>query len=294
MAAKTAADFPARFQWEDNSKPSQAENCGPTSMTFIANCYRPGVYMKIEATRQLIRGMGPYNIGPGWNVGGAPAGTPTSPAQQRDMLRKRGVPCEIRDIGSVDELHALVDSGRRPVAIGLLMALIDNSVTGHPFRGWHQVVVRAGVTLSGVRGFWIMDPNFSPKGGIRPDPKSGKRFYSDAVIQGAFVNNSPSWAIVPTYLMVMPQPTPQPAADEVKYHRRMESIGWPNIRATPGGRYLGQAEPGDTLVSRTLRKKSAKYENPWNGLIRTDWLSVEYRGQLAWTAKAFWKTERIL
>lgn len=174
-----ARDHTKRYQWEANSAPSQAFNCGPTCATFIAGYHKEAWY-GIEATRRLVTG----------------AGTPTTAWQQRDMLAKRGVPAQVRVIDSLATLHALVDSGRRPIIIGVQMSRVPSTVRDHPFTGWHALVVLSGGYLNGVRGFWVLDPNFSPPGGIRPDPDGGRKWYSDAVMQSAYINNTPRYAVV--------------------------------------------------------------------------------------------------
>jgi hypothetical protein len=288
-----AIDAAARFQWEESSKPSQAENCGPTCVARIVGYYKnstPG----IEAMRRTINGKGPYNVN-GQIVYGAPGRMPTNAYQQRDMLIAQGIPASVRQISTVAELHALVDSGRRPVLIGILMALLPNSVSGHPFDGWHAVVVLGKATVNGVNGFWVNDPNFSPKGGIRPDPKMGRRFYSDAVMRTAYTNNQPASAVVPTVAKPLAAPPPPTNPNDRVIHSLMVSQGSPWIRATPGGALRGQATKGMRLVARRLRNNSvtyADYRPPYR--LRRDWLEVEYEGGRAWTAKAFWKTERAL
>src|SRR6186997_485152 len=179
-----------RYQWEDNSKYSQSWNCGPTCATFIASFYK-SVYYGIEATRKLV----------------APPQTATSVTQQRDMLVKRGVPASVVQIDSLAELHSLVDSGRRPVILGIEISRVPSSYRDHTFIGWHAVVVMSGATNNGVRGFWINDPNFSPPGGIRPDPDRGMKWYPDWVIQAAVINNTPRWAVVPNAAKPLPTTT---------------------------------------------------------------------------------------
>lgn len=173
----SALASPPRFQWEPNSAPSQAYNCGPTCVTQIAEFYKDR-WFSIEETRRLITSCCHA----------------TTYSQQRDMLNRRGVPAVIYNITSLRQLHTITDTGTRPVILALYMARVPASVRGHSFTGWHAVVVRKGVT----GGFWVTDPNFSPPGGLRPDPTGGKRWYSDAVIQSAFLNNYQHYAIVPT------------------------------------------------------------------------------------------------
>lgn len=204
-----------RFQWEDNSRSSQSWNCGPTCVTFIASYYR-GTFYGIEKTRLLI----------------APPQTATSCVQQRDMLIARGVPSAFKQIDTLAEMHQLVDSGRRPIIVGILMSRVPSNYRDHPFLGWHAVTVMSGATNNGVRGFWVNDPNFSPAGGIRPDPDRGQKWYPDWVMQAAFMNNSPRWSVIPN------SPKPLPVAPTQTYKGRAHvktppAGGVINIRSGP-------------------------------------------------------------
>ena len=195
-----------RYQWEENSKYSQSWNCGVTAATFIASYYK-GVYFGIEKTRLLV----------------APPQTATSVTQQRDMLIKRGVPATVVSIDSLTELHSIVDSGRRPIILGIQMSRVPANYRDHPFLGWHAVVVLSGATLNGVRGFWVNDPNFSPPGGIRPDPDRGMKWYPDWVIQSAVIQNTQRWAAIPT--AAKPAPTAPTTTYKGRCHVKTPAAG---------------------------------------------------------------------
>lgn len=211
MTYSSAYAAPKRFQWELNSKPSQAENCGPTCITQMAGFYKDR-WFSIEATRTLV----------------AAQQTPTHAWQQRDMAIARGVPATVRVIESLAELHGLVDSGRRPTLIGVQMSRVPSGVRGHPFEGWHALLVLGRAVVNNANGFWITDPNFSPPGGIRPDPAHGSRFYSDGIIQWAYIANSPRYAVVPNSL--------KPIAYTARYVRFNAGVNGVNIRSAPDGR----------------------------------------------------------
>jgi len=196
-----AISAPPRFQWEVNSQYSQSWNCGPTSVTRIACFYRDTWY-GIEATRKTIAGMGPYNVN-GEQYYGAPARTPTNAWQQADMLTKRGVPASVRQIQSLDEMHGLVDSGKRPIVVGIEMSRVDPIVRGHNFTGWHAVVILGPAFVNGMKGVYINDPNFAVSG-WGSDPTRGRRFYSDAVLQGAWIHNTPRYCVVPDKAKYVP------------------------------------------------------------------------------------------
>ena len=173
-------------------------------MTRIACFYRDTWY-GIEATRKTIAGMGPYNVN-GQQYYGAPAQTATNAWQQADMLTKRGVPATVRQISSLDEMHGLVDSGRRPIVVGIEMSRVDPIVRGHNFTGWHAVVFVGPAYVNGLRGVYVNDPNFAVSG-WGSDPTRGRRFYSDALLQGAWIQNSPRYCVVPTSAkVVVPAP----------------------------------------------------------------------------------------
>lgn len=196
-----------RYQWEDNSAPSQPWNCGPTCATAIAEDYE-GVNFHIEVTRRTVTSCCHS----------------TTYQQQAAMLTARGVPATLVNITSLKQLHALVDGGHRPVILAIYMARVPYSVRGHSFTKWHAIVCRDGA-YKGTRGFWMNDPNFSPPGGSRPDPTGGKRFYSDAVVQSAFLNNYQHWAIVPN--------RPKTTTQYVKFNTGVNGV---NLRTAPDAR----------------------------------------------------------
>jgi hypothetical protein len=180
----TDLEVPARYQSEPSSAPSQAFNCGVTVAVAIADFYIDRKHA-IEPARRLIDALGPYHLGAPWgSVLGAPEKKPTNSHQQADILRALGVPCTVVQFKSVAQLHSIVDSGRRPVLLGLDFTHVENATSGYAtkFNGWHAIKVRAGMTRNGVRGFAINDPNFWP--GTK-DTTAGMRFYSDAAMQHA-------------------------------------------------------------------------------------------------------------
>lgn len=188
MVYTSAITSPARYQFESNSAPNQAYNCGPTVATAIAQFYRDQWY-GIEATRNLATAADYRG---------------TSATEQGVMLAKRGVPNTVRYLNSVAELHAVTDSGRRPVLLGILMGRVPYQYRDHSFTGWHAVMIRGGGYLNGVRGFWIMDPNFNPPGSTYSlDPDRGKKWYPDWVMQTAWANVTPRWAVVPNAAKVI-------------------------------------------------------------------------------------------
>lgn len=186
---RTTLDNPPRFQWEISSGTfdcSQSVNCGPTGSTQQADFYRDREF-PIERTR--IRA----------DVSRC---RPTNAWEQVEMLRKRDVPADVAEIDSLAELDALLGKGkRRPVGIGVLMSRMTAETRGHPFLGWHRITIlcKARRRRNGryVYGYIYTDPNFSPPGGYRPDPRKGHRFIRRGELRYAFIDNSPRYAIVP-------------------------------------------------------------------------------------------------
>lgn len=201
MVWTSALQAPSRQQWELSSLWSQAWNCGMASAAFIAGFMkdnRPG----IEEGRRLIASMGPYGVTGIGTVWGSPSQTPTTAWQQRDVLIKRGVPAGVRIVSDLATLHGLVDSSRRPIIVGILMGRVSWQVRGHTFTGMHAVVIICGGYKNGIRGFWIMDPNF-PAGS-----SESIRFYSDAMMQWAYVQYPNHAAVVPTNAKAVAAPAP--------------------------------------------------------------------------------------
>jgi hypothetical protein len=186
-------EAPARYQSEATSAPSKAFNCGITVVAAIADYY-VDLRHAIEPGRALIAGMGPYDLGARGIVHGAPARKCTSAQQQADILTKLGVPCDVVRIKSVAKLHEVVDSGRRPMGMGLDFRLVPDAIAGHSFDGMHAIKLRTGTIRGGIRGFLVNDPNFWPS---RPDPTDGKRFYPDDVLQRVLGGMGAATCVVP-------------------------------------------------------------------------------------------------
>jgi hypothetical protein len=197
MAFSVDLDAPARFQSEATSI-SKSQNCGVTVAAAIADYYTDESH-PIEAGRRLIERTGPYNLGRDLAgnpiiVIGSPPNTPTNAWQQAEMLRRWDVNCAVVRFRRTPQLHAIVDSGRRPVLLALNYSKIPPEVAGHSFRGWHAIKVRSGTSQAGVRGFLVNDPNFWPG---KPDPNKGRRFYADAIIQAALDAVGGTTGVVP-------------------------------------------------------------------------------------------------
>jgi hypothetical protein len=263
----TAIQSPPRFQWESSSGTawaSQSNNCGPTCVTKIAQFYLDR-WFGIEATRKLV----------------AACCIPTSAPMQRDMLIKRGVPATVISIDSIAQLRQLVSGGTRPIIVGVLMSRVPSSVRGHPFLGWHAIAI-LGTAYVGMPGFWVDDPNFSVPGGIRPDPQQGRRFYSEATLKHAFIDNSPRWSVVP--LAHKQTSLPDTALPEVHPMLKAKAQPWAahaggaSVYETPNGKFIRKIPGGTelTTIGETLDGKWRQVlaevggENRWVYARRVD------------------------
>jgi hypothetical protein len=193
-------DVPARYPSEASSAPSQSENCGVTVAAAIADFYWDDRH-HIEQGRWLISGMGPYNVN-GRVYYGCPPQTPTNAWQQADMLRRRGIPCTVVLIRTVSQIHQIVDSGRRPMLLGLNFAYVPDATAGHMFQGWHAIKVRDGD--ASVGNFIVNDPNFWHPDA---DATNGKRWNSDAVKTNALNATGGAYGVGPNAAKVVALPS---------------------------------------------------------------------------------------
>jgi hypothetical protein len=192
---KRATDSKPRFQFESSSGTlglSQIFNCGPTGAAQQADYYN-------NSPR-----LAGYSIEGGRLKAGIAQGRPTSAWEQAEILRRRGVPCEVVVITGLLQLDELLGYGRRPIGIGVEMSRVTAATRGHSFTGWHRITlltrghrIRNGKKVS---GYVYTDPNFHPIGsGGREDPRKGHRFISRAELRHAYIDNIPRYAIVPNH-----------------------------------------------------------------------------------------------
>lgn len=182
MFYESVDDSPYRSQFEASSGSltfSQIYNCGPASIVKVAQYHKDKLF-GIEDTRVL----------------GAQRGRPTTAFEQLAMLEGRGVRGDVISIDSMAQLADIVGtSGNRPITIGVQFIRVPDSYADHDFDGWHAITIMRRVTQP-VKGWEYSDSNFSPRGGIRPDPDHGKKFWPDWVMEYAFIRNFPRMCIV--------------------------------------------------------------------------------------------------
>lgn len=265
-------ELPSRYQFDDTSGTlanSKKFNCCPAVMTAIAQYMNDAGRLGIEATR---------------TIAGVSQGRPATYVEAQLMLAKRGVRADLAVIDTLAELQALVRKGRRPVGLGIRMSRVPPSVRGHSFLDWHMVACRGVVTRAdGTEiGFDVMDPNFSPPGGPRPDPLGGHRFYSNTVMKFAFIDDERRLAVVPR----TPKPRPTGGVGVAIQHivqempmSRYKAEAW---KVGPNGAPLFDGIGGNRvtrLVPGTLATTIAESnDNLWR------WLLVTLGGKDQWLA----------
>lgn len=205
MVATSPTQTRARYQWEadstDSPRPDPGNapfNCGPASVAKIIEFYRD-TNVNVNAVRRSS-GVGDLR--------------PTNVSQQKVMLEKYGVSCDIASL-TLAQVKSAISSGRRPILVGMLMSRVPASMRDHPFLGAHAVVLLANQTRNGVSGILVMDPNFSPRTG-RLDPDKGVKFYTDAVVSYAMASTATQrWCVVPRAAkkISVPAPVPTPPAE---------------------------------------------------------------------------------
>ncbi len=253
---------PARYQWEASSGTpwaSQSNNCGPTCATKIADFYNNTRY-GIESTRYLVVGCC----------------VPTTCTQQAAMLTLRGVPSIPVWINSLGEIDAVVGwDGNHPIIIGMEMSRVPYDIKDHPFDGWHAVVVLKRVERNGVSGYLIMDPNFSPTGGNRPDPDGGKKFYPRWVLDYAFIRNNIRWSVIPNRAKVTEQQGRYIVGDPIVDNKLFENELGHSITIKSGK----PIRAGWSIKDKVLRVTSERTERRLIGRI--------YKEDLPWSEREY-------
>ena len=179
-----------RFQWDESSGSpdwSQKYNCGPAGATQQAD-YWEDKHFGIEQTRLLAAGRG----------------RPTTMGEQAAMFyRRTGVGAAVVSLRRMGHLDNLLNR-RRPVGLAVICGRMRARTRGHPFTGSHRITLlkkeRRRVRRNGRRvwraGYVYTDPNFSPPGGHRPDPKRGHRWISRRELDYVlFGRGAPAYAL---------------------------------------------------------------------------------------------------
>jgi len=251
----------SELQWDEDSKPNQGYNCGPSSVEKVANYYKDLRQYGIERTRDLATSRDKSG---------------TNAAEQKDMLARRGVPCSVQRLSPTD-IKAKLKSTRRPLVLWLHMAEIPDSIKGHPFDGNHAVTALANGVVNDEPGIWVNEPNQH-----RDGTKYRKnRFFPDKYW-------IPASAAIGKYVIV-------PDADKVIPTRRPLKKRWVvtamalHIRTGPSAatRSVGTMSKGKTFTSNLIETQGGKYIV--NGRVYDNWLGFIRDGKQRWVAKAYCK-----
>jgi hypothetical protein len=238
MATVSPLDVSPNFQYDADSAPNQAYNCGPTTITNIVKYHRD-LDFGINDTRRLAVTT---------NYRG------TNSGERKLMLLRRGVACSIRSLTG-SQVKSLL-TNRRVIELALKMNYIPRVVRLHGFTGTHSVAALANTySICPVHqrtepGIWVFDPNFR-----RGDEPAKRRiFYPDHYWIPAFVNYG-GWAVVPDADKVI--------TTRVAWRKTCTVLPTDGlvVRSGPGTNYsrLGLLARGSKFTSIELEKAGSSY-----------------------------------
>lgn len=254
----------SELQWDKDSAPEWAVNCGPTSAEKIANYFKNLFEYGIEKTRRL----GTSRIGTGTNTN-----------EQKKMLDARGIPSSVLQL-TPEQVHEKLKTGRRPLILWLVMSYIPNSVKGHTFDGKHAIAALANGVVDGETGIWVNEPDQHRGDALYKQ----LRFYADKYwIPGSKAIGR--WCIVPDKDKVI--------LTRFAYKKRLRAQAVMNIRTGPSRTSsLIPTNPslpvGAEIVSNLRETAGGSYL--YGGKPRRDWIGYTLKsGRQVWVAAAFLK-----
>lgn len=261
MVAVSPLEAPVNSQYDPDSAPNQAYNCGPTTVTNILLFHQDRDY-PINETRRLATTT---------NYRG------TTAAERKVMLDRRGTPAEVVRLSAAEVKASL--NGRRALDLALLMGKIPLAIRKFSFSGSHSVeaiaVGAARCPIHGTieQGIWINDPNFHRDRGESP-----RAFYPDHAWIPAYEALG-GWVIRPTKDKVLPT--------RITYRKTCTTLTRLHARTGPGTNYLSlQVLPlGYRFSSLQLEQAGGSYSA--DGRTRRDWLSFNLGGREVWVARGY-------
>lgn len=254
-------DSESELQWDPDSYPNQAYNCGPSSIEKVANYFKNLTTYGIERTRNLATAA---------NYRG------TTAAEQSTMLMKRGIDNDAVHY-TVAQINAILKTGRRPVSLALKMSYIPQSVKGNTFNGAHSVTGLAYGVVNGEPGIWVNEPN--QRRGSTTYRKN--RFFAERYWAPAYKALG-SWAIVPTKDKVIPTRRPL-------VRKWIVTADVLNIRSAPtvNSTVLGSLARGATFTSNLIELAGGSYKV--GQVTRREWLGYLRNGRQVWVARWYCK-----
>lgn len=247
----------ANSQYDDDSAPNEAWNCGPTTVTNVIR-YQKGVDYPINATRRLATSS--YHTG-------------TNLSERKVMFEKRGVAASIHHLAYSDMKRRL--DGTRTIELPVLMSEIPLSVRGRPFPGSHSVEALCNAVVNGVSGVYINNPDFHEERHER-----SRYFIPDRYLKQAY-DALGSFCTIPDHSRVMPS--------RVRYVRKCRTTATVRLRSGPSTKHsiVHTAPHGFSFTSLQLEKIGGTYLV--DGRTHRDWLSLNYQGRVVWVARGYTK-----
>lgn len=171
---KHILESPARFQWDEDSKPCQSSNCRPTVAASIISYYKDKK-IGITTARYMMTSSSRC--------------TPTGVQQTTRALERYGINAAYKSLNHTELRNLLLQN--IPVDISMVYAYLpwkykqDKNFTGH-----HSVLACKVATQSGVRGILVRDPDRWGTG------KIPYQFWPDSVVISVR-NAAGNWAGYP-------------------------------------------------------------------------------------------------
>lgn len=259
MAFASPLQTNSELQWDEDSRPNQPYNCGPSSVEKVSNYYTNKLHYGIEKTRDL---------------GSARNGTGTSTHEQKEMLNARGIPSSALTL-TPTQIKKILSTGRRPIVLWLLMEHIPRNIRGHNFTGRHAVSALANGKKGIETGIWINEPNQR-----RNSPEYEKqRFIPDRYWIPASAAMG-RWCIVPDKDKALATRTAH-----VKRYQVAATVL--NVRGAPTATssLIRRATKGFRFTSNLLEVEGGSYTA--NRQIRRDWVGFILDRRQVWVARAY-------
>lgn len=255
MVYTATTQHPPNSQYDPDSAPNQAFNCGPTTVTNSVKFMRDKDF-GIEETRNLATLRN---------------GTGTNTSQRKMMFDKRGVPAQVLHLSPADVKNKL--NGKKTFDIALLMSKIPLSIRKRPFAGSHSVEAIAKGISGGEQGIWVNNPDFH-----RDRGEPSRYFYPDRYWIPAY-NALGGWCVVPTKDKVITTRT--------AYVRKLRTTAGLNARSGPSTSHsIVRVLPAGYGFT-SIQRETAGGSYTVSGTSRRDWVSLNVSGRLVWVAQGY-------
>ena len=257
MVYTTTTQHPPNSQYDPDSDPNEAYNCGPTTVTNSVKFMVDKDY-GIEATRNLATSRN---------------GSGTTTSERKIMFDRRGVPADVLHL-SPSEVKVKLN-GKKTFDLALLMSKIPLSIRKRPFPGSHSVEAIAKGTKNGEPGIWVNNPDFH-----RDRGEPSRYFYPDRYWIPAYQALG-GWCVVPRKDKVFTTRT--------SYVRKLKTTAGVNARSGPSTKHsIVKVLPAGYAFT-SIQRETAGGTYVAGGQTRRDWVSFNLNGRLVWVAQGYTK-----